>query len=480
MRDILMVHSPLTEPERAEASTRRAGPAAFYPWYVAGLMGCCYAVAFVDRALIGVAAAPIQWHLGLSDGQFGLLHGTAFVILYCLCGLPMGWLADRVDRRAMIALGILFWTAMTALCGLAGSFAMFFLARIGVGLGEASLVPAGMSLLGDTMPGNRMARAAALFLMGAAIGNAAALLAGGYLLTWLTETVPSSVPWIGTLAPWQALFVIGCLPGLVLAPLVMTIREPRRPPPAQMDRQGVAGALAHVRDHRGAYGFLAAATSCSVMLAQAQGAWMPLFYVRQFGLAPGASAMLVGTMFLASAPAGQLAGGFLTDRLQSLGIGGAQNLVLAICLLLSLAPASIFCLADRLGLSEAGYCLFNFLVSASTPSGLAGLQLLTPARYRGLLTALLVSIVTLVGVGLGPAVVGLLTDHLFGDEQALGRSLLLVIMAAGIAGPLLAAAGRRPFARTARLMSLAGCAAPHASPSAAYPDPASSARGSRQ
>ena len=429
---------------------RASWNSAIYPWYVAGLMGGTYAVSFIDRALIGVASAPIKQDLGLSDSQFGLLHGTAFVILYCLCGIPLGRLADRTNRCRMIALGILFWTAMTAICGLAGSFIPFFLARIGVGLGEASLVPAGMSLLGSIMPAGRMARASAIFLMGAAIGNAAALLAGGYLLSRLTLAAPTALPLLGTLAPWQLLFLIGCLPGLVAAPLILTIREPARPRPAGSEPDGAGGAAAHVRANAGAYGFLAAATSCSVLLAQAQGAWMPLFYGRQFGLPPGTSAMLVGALFLASAPTGQMAGGFLADRLHMRGVGGGQNLVLALGLGLSLLPASVFCLTDRLGLSATGYFLFNFLVSASTPSGLAGLQLLTPARYRGILTAVLVSVVTLVGVGVGPTLVGVLTDHLFRDERALGRSLLIVIATAGVAGPILAWIGRAPFARTAR------------------------------
>lgn len=416
------------------------------PWYVAGLMGCGYAVSFLDRALVSVAGAPLKHDLGLSDTQFGLLQGTSFVILYSLCGLPLGRLADRVDRRAMIALGILFWTAMTAICGLAGSFAMFFLARIGVGLGEASLVPAGMSLIGSVMPQEKMGRAVAVFIMGATIGTATALMGGGYLLGRLAAAGPIDLPLLGTIAPWQALFLLAGLPGLVVAGLVMTIREPARTavPAAQAS---LGAAWDHIRANLRAYGFLTAATCCNVTIAQTQGAWAPLFFVRQFGLQPGASAILVGTMFLLSAPTGQLFGGFVTDRLHARGIAGAQNLVMALFLALALVPGAIFCTTDRLWLARTSYPLFTFLVSAATPTGLAALQMLTPSRHRGTVSALFLSIVTLVGLGLGPAAVGLLTDHLFHDEQALGRSLLIVILAAGIAGPLLALAGRRPFCR---------------------------------
>jgi MFS family permease len=425
------------------------GHASLYPWYVALLMGASYAVSFVDRALVSVASAPIKQDLALGDSQYGLLNGTAFVILYCLCGIPLGLLADRVDRRAMIALGILFWTGMTAICGLSISFAAFFVARVGVGLGEASLVPAGMSLLGSIVPRSRMARSVAIFLMGAAIGNGGALLVGGYLLTDLTGAGPLALPLFGPLAPWRLLFLIACLPGLVMAALVMTLREPSREPLGPTTRPGLRAALSHVGTNPKAYGFLSAATACTIILAQAPGAWMPLFYVRHFALQPGASAMAIGAIVLMSAPTGQLAGGILTDRLQAHGVPGAQNTVMALCLFLALFPAVVFCTTGRLWLSEVAYGLYTLLVSAATPTGLAGLQMLAPPRYRGILSALLVSVVTLVGVGLGPVAIGLLTEYGFQDEQALGLSLLIVILAAGLTGPALALGGRRSFARTA-------------------------------
>jgi len=407
-----------------------------------------YSVSFLDRSLVNVASLPIKHDLGLSDSQFGLLSGTGFVILYCLSGIPLGRLADRVDRRRMLAIGILFWSAMTAICGLAGSFPTFFAGRIGVGLGEACLVPAGMSLIGDVVNRERMGRAVAIFIMGATVGNATALIGGGYLLTRLSAAGPVLLPLAGLVAPWQMLFLIACLPGVLLAALMATLSEPDRAAPAAGSRSGLKAAWAHIATHRRSYGFLVAAACCNIVLAQAQSAWAPLFYVRHFGLAPGVSAVLVGTMFLLSAPTGQFAGGFLTDRLQARGRVGAQHTVMALCLGLALLPALVFCTTDRLWLSKLAYPAFTFLVSAATPMGLTALQLLTPARHRGMTSALFLSIVTLIGVGLGPAAVGLLTDHLFGDEQALGYSLLVVILLAGTAGALLAWAGRGPFVRS--------------------------------
>jgi MFS family permease len=418
--------------------------------HILGILAASYTVSFVDRALVGVACAPIKTDLGLTDSQFGLLHGMAFVALYCLCAIPLGWLADRTDRRAMIAAGLLFWSIMTALCGLTHSFAGFFIARIGVGFGEACLIPAGMSLLASVTPKARMARSVTIFLMGATFGNVLALLIGGYLLTRLGAMGPITLPGVGVVAPWRVLFLLACLPGLAMAALVLMIREPARAMPGSSENQFKAAAL-HLYVNRRAYGFLTAATACSLTLAQAQAAWMPLFYVRHFGLSPGESAMTNGVMFLLSAPAGQWAGGFMIDRLRAKGNVAAPHVVLALCAFCCVPAAFIFCTTRDIRLSELAYVIFNFFAFAATPAGLTGWQLLTPDVYRGLLIAFLVSVVTMIGVGLGPLLVGMLTDYVFRDQQALGLSLFAIITVAGLVGCFLAMTGRRSFTSAVQL-----------------------------
>jgi MFS family permease len=420
----------------------------FYGWAVAGLLSCCYAVAFIDRAIVNVASSPIKHDLGLSDTQFGLLSGTAFSLVYAFSGLPLGWLADRLDRRAMIALAILFWSAMTIVCGLTNSFGIFFAARMAVGLGEAALLPAGVSLLGAVMPPGRTARSIGIFLMGSSIGNAVALLGGGYLLTQLGQSGPIIVPALGTLAAWQVLFLLTCPLGLAAAVAVMTIHEPERAVVASTGPSNLRAVLRHVADHPSAYGFLAAATCFTVLLAQTQAVWMPLYYVRHFGLQPGASAVVIGWMFVAAVPSGQFTGGLLTDRLRALNVPGAPNAVIALCVTLALPAAVVFCTTDSLWLSEIAYTLFSFLVSASTPMGLVGLQLLTPKKHHGIASAVLASIAAIVGVGIGPVAVGLLSDHVFSGPNGLGLALLTVILAAGVAAPLFALGGRAAFARS--------------------------------
>jgi MFS family permease len=409
---------------------------------ILSLLFCSYVVAFIDRGLVSVAGAPIKHDLGLSDTQFGLLNGTAFVALYCLCGIPLGWLADRTDRRAVIALGLLIWSAMTAACAMTDSFAAFFIARVGVGLGEACLVPAGISLLGSVTPRHRMARTVAIFLMGAAVGNVLALLAGG----WILEHIGAAkIPGLVEIAPWRALFLLAAIPGFALAALVMGIREPARAASSVRPWDALKTASALLYDNRRAYVPLTIATACIITLSQTQAAWVPLFYVRAFGLAPGQAARTVGLMFLLSAPTGQWLGGLLIDHLRVRGIAAAPHVLQAGCSILCIPAAVVFCSAKQLSISEAGYVVFNLLVFAATPAGMTGWQLLTPERFQGLIVALLIAVVTLIGVGVGPVVVGLLTDRLFGHE--IGVSLLCVVVGAGIVGFFSALSGRRAFAK---------------------------------
>ena len=419
------------------------------------LLALSYAVSFVDRALVAVAGASIKHEFGLSDTQFGSLHGLAFAAMYCLCGVPFGWLADRVARRGLLAAGLVFWSAMTALCGLAPSYPMFFAARIGVGLGEACLVPVAMSMLGNTVARDEMAQAVAVFLMGATLGNSAALIGGGQLLSALGDDAVRAAWHLGSAAPWRVLFGVAAMPGFVVALLVMMLREPGRggvdPSGASAfsdtSARGLRAAVLHLRANARAYGFLTAATACSVTLSQAQAAWMPMFFVRRFGLDPGDAATTVGLLFLATAPSGQWAGGRALALMQRRGVDAPANLLLALTGMLSVPAAACFCLADDLRTCELAYAGFNFIVFSATPAGMTGWQWLTPGRVRGLLVALLVAAVTLVGVGLGPSAVGLLTDRWFADPRALNVALLMLVCAAGLACTAFALAGRRAFAR---------------------------------
>ncbi len=425
-------------------SFRECPPRASSRRYVLFLLFCSYTVAFIDRGLVSVAGGSIKQDLALSDTQFGLLVGSAFVGLYCLCSIPLGFLADRIDRRVLIAAGLTVWSLMTVLCGLSNSFGALFWARMGVGCGEACLLPAGVSLIASVTPRGQIARSMAIFLMGSTVGNAIALLGGGGLLAWMSERGGGP----GILAPWRCLFLLASIPGFLLAGLVFQIREPPRAAVPGAPAAALKEALRLIGQRAAPYGYLAAATACILILSQTPAAWAPLFYARSFGISAASSAMLIGAFFLSSAPLGQWAGGTLIDKLQARGWQSAPLIAQISFSLAALPAVVVLCLSKSLITAVAAYGVFNFVIFAATPAGLTGWQLLSPERSRGLIIALLASVVTLLGIGTGPALVGALSDRVFHGENSLRLALLSVLLGAIALTVILGAAGARAFART--------------------------------
>lgn len=404
--------------------------------YLAVLLALAHLVSFIDRHLIGVLLEPIKAHYGLSDAALGLLQGTSFVLLYSLAALPLGVAADRVSRRGLIIAGLSIWSIATALCGLAVSVPGLFAARVLVGLGEAALVPAAMSLLAAQFPRSRLGRAVSLFTAGASLGKSAALAGGGALLGWFAVRGG----W-GPLAPWQAVFVAMALPGLLLALAMLTLREPERStPPAYLRLVGEA--LAHLRGLASPWLLHGGSAACIVLVLQTLAGWAPSFYARAFELTPGQAGVATGTVLLIAGPAGHLCGGALTDWLGRRSAAPAAP-VMAFALVMGMVGLAVMLRAPTETLSMTGFGLFSFGVTLGSPAALAGVQLLAPDRLRGALTAVFLAGTALIGIGVGPVLVGLTSDATGQLGDALGR----VLGAVSVLGVCLALASRRPFAR---------------------------------
>jgi len=426
------------------SSAREPRSATAYAWYVALVLAFAHLVSFVDRFLMALVLAPIKDTFQVSDTQLGLVHGTGFVILYCIVAIPLGRYVDVANRRNIIIAGIIFWSLATAACGLATSFNQLFFARIAVGLGEACLVPAALSLLSAYFPGPSLGRGVAVFSTGATAGGSAALIGGGALLGWLTLNGP--LPGFAGLAPWQAVFVLAALPGLIGALALLSVREPARPATVHA-RATLADAVTHVRAHARAYACHIAATCAVIILYQAFAAWTPTYLVRHFALTIPQSGLYVGLLLLVAGPGGNLFGGYLIDRFQRDGKDGAPALTMAIALAGTIFPGAIFCLADDLGVALAAWAALTASIAVGVPAALSGIQMITPDSLKGVTSALFLAIYTLVGVGLGPTMVGLLTDHVFGHESDTGKSLLTILVVVALLGTAVALAGRRSGAR---------------------------------
>jgi MFS family permease len=295
-------------------------PSAATGWYMVGVLTLAYVFSFVDRSILTLLVGPIKADLGLSDTQISLLHGLAFAIFYTALGIPIASLADRRNRRNLIVAGVAFWSVATAACGLARGFWQLFLARVGVGVGEAALSPAAYSMIADSFPEERLGRALGTYTMGAIAGAGLALVIGGAVIGLVSQAGDVSLPLVGTLRPWQAVFFAVGLPGLVVAAWIGTLREPvRRALPGTPSAAGVKPLWQWMKSHPGAYvAHLAGFAFLSIVLNTLV-AWTPAHLFRNFGLKPAEVGLYLGALILVFGTAGVVIGGWYGDRLRQQG-----------------------------------------------------------------------------------------------------------------------------------------------------------------
>ena len=263
--------------------SQRTESGRLYAWYVVAVLIVAYTFSYIDRTILTLMVGPIRATLHISDVQLSLLHGLAFAIFYTLMGIPIGRLVDRRRRTHIVAGGIAIWSVMTALCGFARSFGWMFGARIGVGVGEAALSPAAYSMMADSFEGKRLVRALSIYQSAIYLGPAIATLVSGLLLSHL----PALDTALGHFEPWQLVFIIIGLPGLLVAVLVLTLREPARRGAGASDAPpGFGAVVAHMRAQGRAYGLLILGLCCQSVVWNGATAWIPTHFMRGYGWTP--------------------------------------------------------------------------------------------------------------------------------------------------------------------------------------------------
>ena len=403
-------------------------------WYVVFVLIVAYTFSYVDRTILTLLVAPIRASLQISDTQLSLLHGLAFAVFYTFLGVPIARLADRGNRTRIIMAGVAVWSVMTALCGMARTFGQLFLARVGVGVGEAALSPAAYSIISDYFKGNALTRALSLYTSAIYIGAGLALMIGGAVIA----TVPAlDLPLVGHLEPWQVVFVAVGLPGLLVSLLMLTVREPARTGLSSAAKAGESLPLSlvirHLSDRRGAYGFLMIGFAVHSLMWNGAMAWIPTYFIREYGWTPNSVGLRFGAVLLVVGTVGIISGGLLSGWLRSRGNIDANPRVGVISAAIGL-PTGV---AASLGLgADLSLVLFAaFVFAGAMPYGAAAtaFQEITPNQMRAQVTAIYFFFLNLAGIGLGPTMVALCTDLVFQDDLRVGSSLALVI---GCAAPL--------------------------------------------
>jgi MFS family permease len=409
-------------------------------WGAAALLAGVHATAFGDRFLTALIAAPLTHDLGLSDAQFGLIQGACFVALYLVATPLFGRLADRIAPRRVILAGLCIWTAATFALAFCHSFAEVAATRLLLGAGEAALTPAALALIAARAGSRRSGRALSVFTSGSTLGKGLALFLGGALLAVLTHRLAGqNLGQSPGEAPWRVLLQLSIIPNLLLAAALLVSRDEISAPPnsAPKVRPRLDAVAAHIRTRAGDYLRLTLGSGAVVVLSQTLATWIPLFYVRSFGLAPATAGMLTGAELILCASAGSLLAGAALDHFGRRGPPDLPLRVIGTALLLTALGALATLTAPSLAISATGYAVILLCLGAAAPAALVQLKTLSPTGMRGSVSAIYLAVVTLIGFGVGPPAVGFMSDRLFGPGHHLSEALLTFVAVActiGLAG----------------------------------------------
>ena len=435
-----------------QAQSESTWPKPAVAWFGVGVLVLAFIFSIADRIIISLLVDPIKADLNLTDTDMGLMMGLAFAIFYALMGLPIGRMADKYSRKSIIGVGIFLWSIMTVLCGLARSFMELFLARVGVGVGEATLSPAAYSMIADYFPKEKLGRALGVYQSGAFFGIGLALIFGGLAIRFAATSDDVTLPVVGLVAPWQLAFIMVGLPGIFVAALMFLVKEPLRQGVALV--KGASAAEEQISLGQ-AIGF--AWQRKRVFLAHYTGfallalpmttlaTWVPTYFMRVVGLTPSETGFKLGLIVLICSPIGVISGGMFADSLFKKGRSDAA-LRVAVMAAVFMVPLSILATTIH-DPTWALVLIAPFAFGASISMGLAptALQLVTPNRLRGQISAAWMLFLNLITAGLGPTAVGLINDAVFGDPLAVGQSIALVNTVSVLLGGLLLWLTWKPF-----------------------------------
>lgn len=392
---------------------------AAYRWYTVFVFMLIYACHSLDRGIPNIVVEPVRLEFGLSDSQLGLFTGLAFGIAFAVMGLPLGYLADRVNRRNMLAAIVALWSVATALGGVARGFVFLVLTRLGVGAAEAGAAPLALPMISDIFPANRRAWAIGIFYMSVPIGTFLANIAGGFVAQEFG---------------WRMAFLLGGVPGLFLAILLMlTVTEPRRGmSDASTADAGTDQDAAGWREIVGFFvtspGLLVLMLGCAFMglVNIAAGAWIGSFFIRLHGVTLGQVGLILGVGGGLCGMASTASMGWLTDRLAPRDPRWSLWLVALSALAAIVFSIPMLFLANT-ALAIGAYFIVSVFTHGYPPPSYSVLMGRTPARMRSTIMSLLQLTTNLIGFGLGPILIGFMSD-LYGGGEALRYALATALI----------------------------------------------------
>jgi MFS family permease len=413
-------------------------PSSLAAWYSVAVLMLMYIFSFIDRTTISLLVEPMKRDLQISDTQIGMLQGLAFALLYTFLGLPIARLSDRHSRRAIIAGGVFIWSIMATLCGLARTAVQLFIARVGVGVGEAALSPAAYSIITDSFPRSKLGGAFGVYNVGITIGAGTALLVGGIVVGAVSRAGATyTLPLFGPVHAWQMVFILTGAPGIVLPLLLLTFREPKRRGllPTQAGNGQAAAprkpalreVMSYAWQNREFYGLHFVAMAMLAMAGYATASWLPTALIRAYGVSAGQAGKVIGVSTILMNSSGMLLAGVLCDRLTKRGWKDAPIVVAAISACGIAVLSSFPPFMPTVPLVWVALFVAGITFNAYNGVGPMAVNQVTPNQYRAQISAVYLFVVNALGLGVGPTLVPFVNDHLFHDPAKIRYSMVMVV-----------------------------------------------------
>jgi len=428
-------------------SKQDSWPSAIEGWVVTLFLLVAFTFSFVDRQVLNLLVEPIRLDLQISDTQISFLQGLAFAVTYILMSVPLGRMVDKYNRVGIMIGGVLVWSATTIACGLSRTYSQLLFARFGVGAGEAALTPAAWSVLADYFRPNKLALPISVYLMGPYLGAGLAMIAGAEVLDWSRDVEQVSLPIVGVVAPWQATFIAVGLPGVLIAGLLATIREPKRKgrQGAMTEVPGWRTVLRYMWQRKRVYAALHLGVPFIVVMLYGLQGWTPTILLRVYGWDLADAGRVYGTLALVAGSAGVLSGPLLSRFLLGRGVMDAPLRVAVLgATMATLSLATLpFQSSGEMALVSIGCA--SFFVTLPLALITTVMQEVTPNNMRGVVNGMYVVSTNVLGLALGPTLVAASTDYVFQDPLAVAKSLALVAVFVGPIAVYLLNQGRRSY-----------------------------------
>ena len=429
-------------------------PKKSYAWFFTSILLIAYIISLIDRQMINYLVVPIKEDMGLTDFEISFIQGWGFVLAYVIFSIPFGRIVDKVNRVRVLIGGIVIWSVATAACGFSKNSWQLVLSRSGVGAGEAALTPASWSIISDLFPVEKRSFPMSIYLMGPYIGQGLSLLFGAQILRIYNEPVTLFESII--VQPWQIIFLIIAVPGVILGLFMFALRDPERKEvlvSEEGDKDSIQEVFSYVIKNIGAYMPLLIGSAFIVVLLYGVQSWVPTFLHRIHGWEHTRIGDQYGLVALFAGSLGVISGPMVEKYLTKLNFNAAT---IVVCIITAIAltiigPITFLSLSSDVVL--IGIFVTSFFITLPLALFATSLQNITPNQYRGVVSGLYVFTVNITGYGLGPMAVAFFTDKVFKSEMAIDLSMATMFLICGPISFLIFYFGRKPFAKALVLKS---------------------------